>query len=141
MSSKPESVFTASVHKYLKAKLYFEKMNNPFRAGTADFWYSGVKGDLWIEYKYIPKLPTRTTILPDLSPRQLKWLNDRAAEGRNVHVIVGHPNGGVVWPVAFDQPMQPAAFEKLSLTRAQLASWILEVTGESPCRSPATSYS
>lgn len=133
---KPESRFTNSVNVYLKSKVYFEKMNNPFRAGTADFWYSGKNGDCWIEYKFIPTIPTRTTILPDLSARQLKWLNDRADEGRKVYVVVGHPKGGVVWPIGLDQPMQPAAFEKLSLTRPQLAAWILGITGESPCRSP-----
>lgn len=141
MSSKPESVFTASVHRHLKAKLYFEKMNNPFRAGTADFWYSGKDGDCWIEYKYIPKIPTRTTILPDLSPRQLKWLKDRVLEGRDVYVVVGHPNGGVVWDGGFDRPMSPEEFLLRSLTRPQLAAWILAQTGESPCRSHETSSS
>ena len=139
VSSKPETVFTNSVNKYLRGVVYFEKMNNPFRAGTADFWYSGKKGDLWIEYKYIPKIPTRTTILPDLSARQLKWLNDREAEGRSVEVIVGHPDGGVVWPCSFEQPLAPEVFRNYTRSRKALADLIKEMTGESPCLSPNSS--
>ena len=135
MSSKPETTFTNSVNKYLKGIVHFEKMNNPFRAGTADFWYSGVKGDIWIEYKFIPKIPTRSPILPDLSPRQLKWLNDREAEGRCVEVIVGHRDGGVIWPCVFTQPLPPEVFRNYTRSRKELADLIREMTGESPCLS------
>lgn len=135
MSSKPENTFIRSVHTHLKG-VYFEKMANPWRAGTADVWYSGKKGDLWIEYKYVPTIPKRTTILPDLSPRQLKWLNDRDAEGRRVVVVVGHPKGGVVFqPGTFTTPMPPEEFVSKTLSRPDLAGWILHLVGESPCRS------
>lgn len=138
MSSKPENSFIRGVNAHLPT-VYFEKMNNPWRSGTADVWYSGKLGDLWIEYKYVPKVPKRTTILPDLSPRQLKWLNDRDAEGRRVAVVVGHPAGGVVFgPGEYDRPMPPEEFLRLTMSRSQLAAWIFDHTGESPCRLRST---
>ena len=75
-----------------------EKMHNPYRRGTADYWYSGKHRDLWVEYKYLPNLPTRdnTFISADLSELQREWLNGRHTEGRNVWVIIGHPKGAVI---------------------------------------------
>lgn len=135
MSGKPENAFIRSVHQYLP-KTYHEKMANPWRSGTADVWYSGVLGDMWVEYKYVPKIPKRTAILPELSPRQLQWLNDRDAEGRRVAVVLGHPDGGVVYePGNFDRPIMPADFLRATMRRPQLAAWILHIVGESPCRS------
>lgn len=129
MSSKPETRFTGSVHKYLP-QTHIEKMSNPWRSGTADVWYSGDKGDLWVEYKFIEKLPRNAEILPDLSPQQLRWLNSRFAEGRNVAVIVGTPTGGVIYrEKEWAQPLSRSAFEQRILSRAELAHWIFSQTG------------
>lgn len=140
MSSKPENAFIRGVHAHLP-KVYFEKMSNPWRSGTADVWYSGAQGDLWIEYKYVPKVPQRTSVTPNLSPRQLMWLSDRSAEGRQVVVVVGHPKGGVIWHRDFSTPKSPAEFLAESKTRSELAAWIMSITGESPCRSRSSYFS
>lgn len=104
MASKPESTFIASVHKHLPPveELYRVKMNNPYTAGMADVWYSG-QNDLWVEYKFLV-LPKRdSTVIdlcrgknPALSDLQQEWLRSRYDEGRNVWVIVGCKEGGVV---------------------------------------------
>src|SRR5690606_30995025 len=98
MASKPETTFYNSVHKHLppKPELHREKMNNPYSSGTPDFWFSGPRGDLWIEYKWLPRTPQRGAVSPPklLSPLQAKWLEARHGEGRAVGVIIGCPAGG-----------------------------------------------
>ena len=107
-------------------------MNNPYRSGTADVWYSGKCSDLWAEYKYLDKLPVRAEILPDLSPLQKEWLEDRYRENRQVLVIVGHPGGGVIYQdLSWTVPLSPDEFLNRSRTRQELARWIYEkTTGE-----------
>ncbi len=109
-------------------------MANPYRGGTADSWYSG-KRDLWIEWKWV-ELPKRPdTIIdithgtakskPSLSVLQQHWIRDRVAEGRDVWVIVGCKDGGLVtmggWPLA----MSRNKFSLLSTPREGIARFIL----------------
>lgn len=138
MSVKPESTFLRSVHRHLEG-VHFEKMNNPYRSGTADVWYSGQYGDLWVEYKYVPKLPTHANVVPDLSPNQRRWLAERAAEGRRVEVVVGTKEGGaVLTPDEFLTGISPDVFRSRMLSRAALAERIRSITGPAACLSPST---
>lgn len=80
-------------------------MNNPYNSGAADVWYSGRRADLWVEYKFLRdgKIPLRAGIdlvtkQRYLSALQLDWLEGRHTEGRNVWVIIGCKEGGVIWP-------------------------------------------
>lgn len=133
MSAKPETTFITSVHKHLplKSKLHREKMNNPYSSGTADVWYSGSGGDLWVEYKFIPRIPQRGVVDPVklLTPLQLQWLDGRYDEGRNVGVIIGCSTGGVLlrdrlwWT-----ELTPAQFTSLIRSRSDLAEWIVGQT-------------
>lgn len=129
MSKKPETTFIASVHKHFPDKQvpHREKMNNPYRSGTADVWYSGRKGDLWVEYKFIPKLPVKSnSVLVDCSPLQLKWLGDRHREGRSVFVIVGHPAGGVILSdLEWGEPMSVTEFERRTVSREAICKWLV----------------
>lgn len=103
-------------------------MANPYRGGTADMWYSARKQDLWSEYKFVPKIP-RTGVAADLTQLQLKWLNNRHAEGRNVAVIIGCPRGGVLLrDGAWEQRLAKADFENKLLSREELARWITAFT-------------
>lgn len=132
-TTKPENTFIKGVHRHLP-KTYAEKMNNPWRAGTADVWYSGSAGDLWVEYKYIERVPRSKEILPDLTPRQRRWLNNRFDEGRNVAVVLGTPKGGVIyrnkeWSVALDQETLMGRI----VPRDEIARWIFAQVGASTC--------
>lgn len=132
MARKAETVFIASVHKHLAVGVYREKMNNPYRSGTADVWYSGQK-DLWVEYKFLPTLPKRagTMITLGLSENQKIWLRDRHKEGRHVAVICGCKAGGVVFNgLSWDQPVSVPEFTSRVLPRQELAAWLLSQTGE-----------
>ena len=135
MSQKPENSFIQSVHRKLKEQVYHEKMNNPWRAGTPDVWYSGNLGDLWIEYKYVTKLPISAEIRPDLTPRQSRWLNNRFDEGRNVAVVLGTPDGGVIYRnKEWDKPLSITDIEERLQTREDIARWITNQVGVSKCR-------
>lgn len=132
--AKPETTFTASVHRHLPplSQLWREKMANPYRGGTADCWYSAA-ADMWVEWKFL-LLPKRDTTVVDLvtkgdiiSPLQRSWLRDRSDEGRNVWVIVGCKEGGVpfhsrLWEV----PLTTAEFRDRLRTRQQLAELITQ---------------
>lgn len=89
-----ESEYTRAVNKGLPKEVYTWKVSDRFTAGVPDSWYSGDKGDLWIEYKFAQKIPKK--VKPKLSALQAKWLNGRSAQGRSVAVIVGSPAGAVV---------------------------------------------
>ena len=132
MSAKPETTFIASVHKLLPKNIYRMKNNNAYTGGIPDVWYSGMYGDLWVEYKYIPKLPVRVPIDPMklLSALQQAWLRDRKMEGRNVAVIIGSPKGGVVFEnLEWEASLTTLKFNSLMQSKQTLADWITSKVG------------
>ena len=125
MARKPENTFIDSVHRLLPKELHAEKMNNPYRSGCADVWYSGKQSDLWVEYKYIPKLPVENAIKANLSPLQTKWLRERYREGRKVFVVIGSPLGGVILAdLTWENPISLSDYRKQTITRQTLADWL-----------------
>lgn len=145
MSSKPENQYIAGLHKHLPPlkELYREKMANPWRGGTADWWYSGAAADLWIEFKFVEELPVRAPLVPALSPLQLEWCTRRRAEGRSVIVVVGTRGG---YGVVFDDPatwakgggLTPPEASMKRYKNAQLAQLISRhcLEGASLCSTP-----
>jgi hypothetical protein len=98
-------------------------MHNAYRSGTADVWYSGHAGDLWIEYKFIRELPVLAPvrIYELLSKRQLLWLNGRHAEGRTVSVVLGTPLNAYVF--------EDGAWQTFDVTRHQIVERGLDRKG------------
>lgn len=128
MSAKPETTFTAAVHRHLPKTLHRVKNHNSFTGGIPDCWYSGHKSDLWVEYKFVPKLPEQFT--PALTALQSQWLKARHAEGRNVAVIVGAPEGGVILRnLEWGNSMSRTDFLRKLKSRAELAAWICQEVG------------
>lgn len=131
MSRKPENTFIGAVHKHLppgRKDPYWMKNSNDYTAGIFDVWYSGACRDLWVEYKFIalPKRPT-TLILPELSALQLDWGRQRRAEGRNVAVIVGCKEGGVIFEdQSWECEISTAAFKANIRSRKEIADWIMQ---------------
>lgn len=140
MGSKPETTFIASIHKHLPKKPlgpYHMKNSNDYNGGIADVWYSGTKGDMWVEYKFLPRTPQRGIVhlckpnvkAPDLSVLQQNWLRERHEEGRTVYVVVGCPDGGVImnrWQ--WEEPWTAEFFTNCLLTRKDLSNWIMGQT-------------
>lgn len=131
MAAKPETNFYTAVHKLLKGKgVFYMKNYNPLQGGIPDCWYSGTKQDLWVEYKFI-KMPARPTtpVKVDLSDLQQLWLNDRQVEGRNVAVIVGCADGGVLMEHGvWNSPWTMQEFRDALRTKRELAAWLLKFT-------------
>ena len=127
---KPESRFITSVNAKIPKTVHREKMHNVYRGGTFDVWYSGSKADLWIEYKWIPRIPARGRVVPDMSSLQLQWGKGRSAEGRGVLVVVGCPEGAVMlpFPSQWEAGVTAEEFRRALVTKSTLAAWIHSLT-------------
>lgn len=136
MARKPETTFRDSVHRHLPKSLHREKTNNPYSSGTADDWYSGRVGDLWVEYKFLPKVPLRAVVKPFelLSAQQLDWIEGRykdfATSGeRAVAVIIGCPKGGVILSdQEWNRQFTAEEFRDRLVPRQAIAQWIASKT-------------
>jgi hypothetical protein len=107
-------------------------MSNPYISGIADWWYSGPITDLWVEFKYLKIPRTRGLVCPDLSELQKRWTTDRYNEGRNVRVIIGCPQGAVVYhsPVEWLEGIEVMEFNSRIIDRRTLAGRIMETVNE-----------
>lgn len=80
-----EHSFVESIHRRLKKHpLHVWKINARFANGVPDAWYSGGRGDVWVEYKWGRNPP---------SALQIKWLEDRHREGRRCWLVIGDERG------------------------------------------------
>ena len=125
--SGPETRFYTAIHKLLPKSIHREKMHSVYRGGTADVWYSGNLDDLWVEYKWIAKLPKKALIRLDreLTPLQQRWLLGRHEEGRNIVVILGTPEGAWVFEgAAWTEPLDPKAIRTLEISKRNVADYI-----------------
>lgn len=130
MAVKPENNFIGKIHKRLPAAIYRMKTNNPYVAGIPDCYYSGVDGDLWVEYKFVAKIPKNGMVKIALSALQRQWLEGREREGRNVAVIVGSPEGAVIFylDVPVPEEMSAAHFRRAMIDIEETTLWITEQT-------------
>ena len=119
-----ESTFTRAIMKKVSDDVYKWKIMNTLQNGIPDCYFSSIKGDLWLEVKWVNSLPKRPDTLVDvkLSPLQLRWLLNRQAEGRNVAVLVGSPVGCAILTTQYiGDKIKPG---ELKLTRKEVATWI-----------------
>ena len=73
-----EHSFVASIHRILKKHpVHIWKINDQYAGGVPDAFYEGVNSDLWVEYKYIPKLPKRSTTKIDLTSPKMLSMNQQ----------------------------------------------------------------
>ena len=122
-----ESTNTTFINRKIKAKGYYAlKIQTIMNNGVPDCWYSGPTDDLWVEFKYKNKLPTKrnTPIYIGLTELQEKCLKDRFNEGRNISLIIGSPEGYIIItnPERFKKPVYKS---DLTLTRDEVIQWII----------------
>lgn len=128
MAKKPERTFRNGVTRHISG-LYIWSINDNYSRGVPDHYYSGNADDLWAEYKFFPCLKeyfdlTRPPKSPKMSRNQQEWCNSRYDEGRNVWVIVGFPQGGVI--LQDKEWMHPYHVGKV-LTRKEIAEEIMDL--------------
>ena len=136
MAQKPENSFRASVHRHLPNTVQHDKMNNPYSAGIADDLYCGARADLWVEYKFLPKVPVRADVDPVklLSDLQRDWINERyvrtqESDERHVAVVIGCSEGGVILTdLAWNHPIKADDFKRRIVPRRGVAEWIVQLT-------------
>lgn len=126
MAIKPESQFIKSIHNHLDHGVYSMKNHNAYVGGVPDCWYSGNQGDLWVEYKYKPVSTLTARVIPALTAQQLRWLSQRVGEGRDVWVIMGIKQGGVIFKSIQDITfgIEPADFMSFLKSRKEIANAI-----------------
>lgn len=100
MAVKPETQLIGNVHKALQAadgQVYCEKTHNMYRGGIPDVYYDYPGYDLWVEYKYLERLPPQLSLCggnkPPVSQLQRRWIERAAHNGRQVLVVVGVGKG------------------------------------------------
>lgn len=127
MATKPETKFITRVNSFVSNAVYRWKTHDSFTPGIPDLYYSGPKSYLWAEYKWYAKQPKILYLgggkRPKLTKIQANWLTCRYDEGRNVCVIVGWPEGGII---LFDRTWEdPHVLSKKSiLSDAEIGQWI-----------------
>lgn len=133
MAAKPETNFSKALRDALPDGIYSMKNNNEYVSGIPDLWFSGRRGDLWVEMKFIQKLPKTVPIRPYdlLSKMQEKWLRDRYEEGRNVAVIIGCKRGSrlegiILRDLAWERDIPTQDFGALIVSKSELVSFIKE---------------
>ena len=131
-----EHSFVDAIHRRLSGDVHRWKINARFVKGVPDAWYSGPGGDVWVEYKYLPNQPKRSTNI-GLSANQIHWLNHRYNEGRVVAVIVGTPKGAyVLTDQQWADRLNPTVTEQTDYKGAAL--WIEHQTLSTCLTTPST---
>ena len=134
-----EAGYLTGLRKRLAPFIYYLKINLRFGQGVPDLFLSGSKQDLWIEAKYARTVPPTLTLTDDrywLSVSQQEWLVNRHNEGRNVAVLVGSPQGDMLFPgVSFQTPLSRSGYMLNAIKTKDMADKLLSITGPNPARS------
>ena len=108
------------------------KLNLRFIRGVPDAWLSGLEGDLWLELKYLQKLPPVVEPEKLLSANQISWLTRRHEEGRSVAVLVGSSDGHLFFPgLSWQSSVSRERWIQSSLTTKETGEFLIELVGES----------
>lgn len=126
-----ETTFWQSLRKKLVPRVYALKLNLRFTAGVPDCWLSGSEDDLWLELKYLQKVPPMVDPKALLSELQQDWLRKRYAEGRRVGVLIGSVDGHVYFPgLSWEEAMTRGTFTQQSQSTKDIAEMLIEGLGE-----------
>jgi hypothetical protein len=127
-----EHSFIRAIHKKLPADLYRWKIHDSYTGGVPDTLYAGPSGILFIEYKWLKSLPKKPTtpIKIGLSPLQIIWLNKFHSFGQKVAVVVGYPDGVLLFEGnSWTKDINIANIQNYVVTDKLLVSYILSVAG------------
>lgn len=128
-----EHSYVRSIHSIIKRDfpdLYVWKIHDTYAGGVPDAFYSGKYRYLFVEYKFLNKLPKRDTTLVDLTKpsvlsfNQQQWLHERHCHNISTAVIIGTQLGSVIMPDLTWQTPLAAQYFKNSRTTKDVAHWV-----------------
>ena len=95
--------------------------------------YSGPSGVLFVEYKYVPKLPKKATtnIRHTLSPLQLQWL-ERMKTSANAALVVGVEDSCIILVDDFATNICKTRYLEEKQSRKEAANFIYQTTHGTP---------
>lgn len=108
-----EHSFVKAVHRKLPPEVYKWKIHDTYTGGVPDAMYAGPAGLLFVEYKYLKKLPKKPTtpIKTGLSELQISWLERMLLYNVLVVAIIGSPSGAVVLTEDFRRTLTLSNFD------------------------------
>lgn len=128
MNKGPETRFIQQVNRYLSLDVHREKIHNPYRGGTPDFYYEAKPEMMWVEYKFLTKVPPTVDCTDTdrmLSALQQLWLERAHKNGRQTAVIVGWEKGGVIFEgLDWKQSIERDDFESRTKSKKEIAAWL-----------------
>jgi len=124
-----EHGFIRSIHNYLNPSIYKWKIHDTYTGGVPDCMYAGPAGVLFVEYKYVDKLPKRvnTMIRHSLSPLQCAWL-ERMQQSTPVALILGVKDTALIISSDFSTNISKMTYIEESVSRQEVAKWIYNLT-------------
>ncbi len=126
MAKKPETRFKDSVNGKLPITLYNQSTYTPYSSGTPDHYYEDSK-HLWVEYKFLPKIPAQGVLISDLlSTLQLQWAIRALYNGQPWSCIVGTGTGRQARGAWFTSVTHRLTRDTPLLTKEELAAWICQ---------------
>ena len=123
-----EHSFVKAVHRKLPPEVYKWKIHDTYTGGVPDAMYAGPAGLLFVEYKYLKKLPKKPTtpIRTGLSELQIIWLERMLLYNVLVVAIIGSPSGAVVLTEDFRRTLTLSNFDA-TLSVSQCADRIVDL--------------
>mgnify|MGYP001234107327 CR=1 FL=1 len=122
-----EHGFIKSVHSYLPSTVYKWKIRDTYTGGIPDVFYAGPQCMMFIEYKYVKKLPVRskTNIKCSISALQQTWLQRMYNQEHKVAVVLGVGREALIMDQGqWCNPITTNSFNKNCVPFKQVAKWI-----------------
>ena len=123
-----EHSYIKAVHRLLPPELFKWKIHDSFVGGVPDAMYAGPSDILFVEYKYVPKLPKRDTtkIRTTLSAQQVLWLNKMDDFGKKVAVVVGGTadTNVILTNKCCEAPLKKSVYIDRAVSRKDVAAYI-----------------
>ena len=123
-----EHSFIKSVHRRLPPEIFKWKIHDTFTGGVPDVMYGGPSGILFVEYKYVPKLPVKdsTLIKTTLAPNQIQWLNRMKDCNQKTAVIIGIEKNAIILAKSFTANITKEYYNEHRVTIPELCLFINE---------------
>jgi len=125
-----EHGFVKSVHRHLPSDVFVWKIHDTFAGGVPDAFYAGPASILFVEYKYVKKLPSKdtTAIRTSLSVQQALWLDRLATYNQRAAVIIGCEESAIVLEQKeWNNYLLKSDYQKRAVSRKEVADWITGV--------------